>query len=64
MSGAASGEGAKLREVFGGEWIVDVGEDEGAVALKNVREESFGVAWSDVGGGFGDSGAESHKSGC
>jgi len=58
MCGAAGGESVELREVFGGEWVVNVREDERAVALKDVREEGFGIARRDVRGGFGDGLAE------
>jgi hypothetical protein len=61
VRGAAGGEGAELGEVFGGYGIVAVGEDEGAVALKDVREKNFGIARGDVGGGFGDGFLESHQ---
>lgn len=49
MLSAASCEGAKLCEMFGGERVVDVGEDESAVVLKDMREEGFGIARGDVG---------------
>ena len=47
--------------MFGGERVVDVGEDEGAVALKDVREEGLGIAAGDALCGFVDGVAESHK---
>jgi len=62
VRGAAGGECAELGEAFGGERVVDVGEDEGAVAAEDVREENFGVAKGDELGGFGDGRAERHRS--
>jgi hypothetical protein len=44
MRGAAVGEGAELGEMFDGEWIVNVGDDEGAVAAEDVGEKNFGIA--------------------
>jgi len=61
VGGAAGGENTELSEVFGGEWVVGMGEKPSAVSVEDVREESFGIACGDVGRGFGDGFAESHK---
>lgn len=61
VSGAAGSEGAELREVLGGERIIDVREDEGAVSAEDVREQGFGVTRGNAGSGFGDGGAEGHR---
>ena len=60
VGGAASGECAELGEVIGRERVVDVGEDEGAIAAEDVGEKGFGVTDGDVSGGFGEGGAQGH----
>jgi hypothetical protein len=48
VRGASRGESAELREVFGAERVIAVGEEEGAVALKYVREQRLGIAAGDA----------------
>jgi hypothetical protein len=66
MRGAAGGEGAEGFQIFGGEWIVAVGEEPCAVASEDVREQGFGITASviagELGGGFEKSGLKGHRS--
>jgi hypothetical protein len=61
LGGAAGDEGAEGRENRGGELVVGVRDEPGAVAEEDVREQRVGFAARDLGGGFGEGVAEGHK---
>ena len=61
FGGAAGDERAVGLEDGGGDFSVGVGDEPGAVADEEMREERFGLAAIDGDGGFGESFAEGHK---
>jgi hypothetical protein len=65
VGGAAGGEGAKEGAIGVAELVFivisGVGEEPGAVAVKDVGEEGLGVAAGDGRGGFEERVAEGHR---
>jgi hypothetical protein len=57
---AAGDDGAEGVEVKCGKVVVGMGEQPGTVSMEDVREQGFGVAAGDGGGGFEESVAKSH----
>jgi hypothetical protein len=60
LRGAAGDEGAEGVEVSGGEVVVSMGEEPGAIAVEDVGEQGLGVAARDGGGGFEECVVKSH----
>jgi hypothetical protein len=60
LRSAAGGKRAEGVEVGRREFVVEVGEEPGAVAVEDVGEQGLGVAARDGGGGFEEGVAECH----
>ena len=61
LRGAAGDERAEGVEVSGGEVVVSMGEEPGAIAVEDVGEQGLGVAARDGCGGFEEGVAECHR---